>query len=200
MPGGWKPRTVVEVTTSPKLTTVLDLLITEGVQVLHDQGMPPGMCIRATRIAIDVLIGYGFDFVPSPTALAVMPPGQPLSTAIGFGGGRFGRDPATRAYDGHLVAMGKGVVVDLTLHQLNLKRPAFRLRPTWFVARDWRPGGHASLRFPGAEVHYWPMKDRTYRETGAWRRCEETVKLTGLVRSKLDAELRRLGLATAVAA
>jgi hypothetical protein len=101
----------------------------------------PDCCIGATRIAIDVLAGFGVDAVPMPCEVLVFNPAYRANVEAGrrakdvgemeaFGDGSwtvgvgFGEDPRPGCWPGHLVAgvPSLGLVLDLTITQAD--RPA----------------------------------------------------------------------------
>lgn len=130
----------------------------------------PDCCIAATRVAVDALARFGLEAAPAPTDVVILNPplrarldggvapedrAEPQrlagldgagSVGIGFGAGPGeGFDPRT-GYDGHLVAVCQGHLIDLTLPQASRPDREVRLSP---VAQAFGP--EAAGRFAAGE-------------------------------------------------
>lgn len=121
---------------------VIDRLVDLAPPIM-EQYFRPDCCIAATRIACGVIGRLGLPVHPQPTRLLVYT--WPLwkrldqwdgtfregeySVGIGFGGDKRKSDPTWKGYDGHLVAISQGRIIDLSFGQASRPHKGINLPP-----------------------------------------------------------------------
>jgi hypothetical protein len=166
---------------------VISLLVVYAPAMLA-QYFRPDCCIGATRVACGVLGRIGLPVYPQPTRLFVCTMSlwrrlkefdgtfreDEWSVGVGFGEDKRKADPNWKGYDGHLVAISQGRLIDLSFGQASRPQKGMELPDAVAVS---------NIEFPvrgvvnGCVVSYEKHDNPKFTESPDWWDTERTEPL-----------------------